>query len=649
MSNMQKGPTGYGNGSSVGGPPPGTMGGPPKGMGGPQGGMRGPRGFGGGPPGGMSMEKPKNIKDTMKKLTNYLKPFKLKLLIIFLFAALSSIFNIVGPKILAKATDELFNGIMEKFTLSGDGVDFSFIAKILFLLILLYILSAGFAYIQGFLMSEISTKVSYNLRNSIIKKINKMPLSYFHRVSQGEVLSRITNDVDTLNQNLNQTVTQFITSSTSLVGAIVMMLTISVKLTLIAILMLPLTMILMVFVMKNSQKFFQGQQRFLGSVNGQIEEMYGGHQVVKAFNGENKAIENFDVDNENLYNVAWKAQFLSGLIHPIMNFVSNLAYVFICIVGASLTSSGSITLGGIQAFIQYTRQFTQPIMQLANISNMFQQTLAASERVFEFLEEEEEVEKLVKHKMSNLNIKGDIKFENVRFGYENTNKIVIKNFSAEIKAGQKVAIVGPTGAGKTTLVKLLMRFHELKSGTIYIDGYNINEFSRQDLRSEFGMVLQDTWLYTDTIMENIRYGNKNAADSQVMSAARTAQVDHFIRSLPDGYNMQINEESTNISQGQKQLLTIARAVLANSKVLILDEATSSVDTRTEVLIQKAMDNLTNGRTSFIIAHRLSTIRNADLILFLKDGDIVEQGTHDELLALNGHYAELYNSQFEKVS
>lgn len=649
MSNMQKGPTGYGNGSSVGGPPPGTMGGPPKGMGGPQGGMRGPRGFGGGPPGGMSMEKPKNIKDTMKKLTNYLKPFKLKLLIIFLFAALSSIFNIVGPKILAKATDELFNGIMEKFTLSGDGVDFSFIAKILFLLILLYILSAGFAYIQGFLMSEISTKVSYNLRNSIIKKINKMPLSYFHRVSQGEVLSRITNDVDTLNQNLNQTVTQFITSSTSLVGAIVMMLTISVKLTLIAILMLPLTMILMVFVMKNSQKFFQGQQRFLGSVNGQIEEMYGGHQVVKAFNGENKAIENFDVDNENLYNVAWKAQFLSGLIHPIMNFVSNLAYVFICIVGASLTSSGSITLGGIQAFIQYTRQFTQPIMQLANISNMFQQTLAASERVFEFLEEEEEVEKLVKHKMSNLNIKGDIKFENVRFGYENTNKIVIKNFSAEIKAGQKVAIVGPTGAGKTTLVKLLMRFHELKSGTIYIDGYNINEFSRQDLRSEFGMVLQDTWLYTDTIMENIRYGNKNAADSQVMSAARTAQVDHFIRSLPDGYNMQINEESTNISQGQKQLLTIARAVLANSKVLILDEATSSVDTRTEVLIQKAMDNLTNGRTSFIIAHRLSTIRNADLILFLKDGDIVEQGTHDELIALNGYYAELYNSQFEKVS
>jgi ATP-binding cassette, subfamily B, multidrug efflux pump len=649
MSNMQKGPTGYGNGSSMGGPPPGAMGGPPKGMGGPQGGMRGPRGFGGGPMGGMPMEKPKNIKGTMKKLTNYLKPFKLKLLIIFLFAALSSIFNIVGPKILAKATDELFNGIMEKFTLSGDGVDFSFIAKIMFLLILLYILSAGFAYIQGFLMSEISTKVSYNLRNSIIKKINKMPLSYFHRVSQGEVLSRITNDVDTLNQNLNQTVTQFITSSTSLVGAIVMMLTISVKLTLIAILMLPLTMILMVFVMKNSQKFFQGQQRFLGSVNGQIEEMYGGHQVVKAFNGENKAIQNFDVDNENLYNVAWKAQFLSGLIHPIMNFVSNLAYVFICIVGASLTSSGSITLGGIQAFIQYTRQFTQPIMQLANISNMFQQTLAASERVFEFLEEEEEVEKLVKHKMSNLNIKGDIKFENVRFGYENTNKIVIKDFSAEIKAGQKVAIVGPTGAGKTTLVKLLMRFHELKSGSIYIDGYNINEFSRQDLRSEFGMVLQDTWLYTDTIMENIRYGNKNAADSQVMSAARTAQVDHFIKSLPDGYNMQINEESTNISQGQKQLLTIARAVLSNSTVLILDEATSSVDTRTEVLIQKAMDNLTSGRTSFIIAHRLSTIRNADLILFLKDGDIVEQGTHDELLALNGHYAELYNSQFEKVS
>jgi len=649
MSNMQKGPTGYGNGSSMGGPPPGAMGGPPKGMGGPQGGMRGPRGFGGGPMGGMPMEKPKNIKGTMKKLTNYLKPFKLKLLIIFLFATLSSIFNIVGPKILAKATDELFNGIMEKFTLSGDGVDFSFIAKIMFLLILLYILSAGFAYIQGFLMSEISTKVSYNLRNSIIKKINKMPLSYFHRVSQGEVLSRITNDVDTLNQNLNQTVTQFITSSTSLVGAIVMMLTISVKLTLIAILMLPLTMILMVFVMKNSQKFFQGQQRFLGSVNGQIEEMYGGHQVVKAFNGENKAIQNFDVDNENLYNVAWKAQFLSGLIHPIMNFVSNLAYVFICIVGASLTSSGSITLGGIQAFIQYTRQFTQPIMQLANISNMFQQTLAASERVFEFLEEEEEVEKLVKHKMSNLNIKGDIKFENVRFGYENTNKIVIKDFSAEIKAGQKVAIVGPTGAGKTTLVKLLMRFHELKSGSIYIDGYNINEFSRQDLRSEFGMVLQDTWLYTDTIMENIRYGNKNAADSQVMSAARTAQVDHFIKSLPDGYNMQINEESTNISQGQKQLLTIARAVLSNSTVLILDEATSSVDTRTEVLIQKAMDNLTSGRTSFIIAHRLSTIRNADLILFLKDGDIVEQGTHDELLALNGHYAELYNSQFEKVS
>ncbi|WP_312369778.1 ABC transporter ATP-binding protein [Lachnoclostridium sp.] len=610
--------------------------------------QRGP--MGGGPMGGMGMggEKAKNFKGSFRKLMSYLAPFRIQIFVVIVFAAISTVFTIVGPKILSKATDELTNGIMGKITGKGGEIDFSYIASIMLWLVFLYVVSAIFSYMQGHLMSGVSTNMAYNLRNAIMKKMNKLPFSYYNKTSHGEVLSRITNDVDTLNMTLNQSITQLITSVTSVIGVLIMMLSISWKLTIIAVLILPFSLLLVLGVVKKSQKYFQGQQKYLGRVNGHIEEMYGGHLVVKAFNGEEKSLEKFDQENEKLYESAWKSNFLSGLMMPIMNFVGNLGYVLICIVGASMAAGGTMTIGGIQAFIQYVRSFTQPISQIANISNQIQQMVAAAERVFEFLDENEESKDDVKVTMNDVDLKGDVTFEHVRFGYEDTDQIVIKDFSVKVKAGQKVAIVGPTGAGKTTLVKLLMRFHDINSGDIYVDGYNTKDFARSDLRTEFGMVLQDTWLYNGTIMDNIRYGKLDATDEEVIKAAKAAQVDHFVRTLPDGYQMVLNEEASNISQGQKQLLTIARAVLADSKILILDEATSSVDTRTEVLIQKAMDNLMKGRTSFIIAHRLSTIRNADIILCMKDGDIIEQGNHDELMKLDGFYANLYNSQFEKL-
>lgn len=609
--------------------------------------MKGPMG---GPMGGMGMggEKAKNFKGSLRKLMSYLAPFRIQIIFVIVFAAISTVFTIVGPKILAKAIDELTNGIMGKISGKGGGIDFSYIAMIMLWLVLLYVISAIFSYMQGHLMAGVSTDMAYNLRNAIMKKMNRLPFSYYNKTSHGEVLSRITNDVDTLNMTLNQSITQMITSVTSVIGVLIMMLSISWKLTIIAVLILPFSLLLVMGVVKKSQKYFQGQQKYLGRVNGHIEEMYGGHLVVKAFNGEEKSLEKFDQENEKLYESAWKSNFLSGLMMPIMSFVGNLGYVLICIVGASMAAGGTMTIGGIQAFIQYVRSFTQPITQIANISNQIQQMVAAAERVFEFLDEKEESADEAKVAMKDIDLKGDVTFEHVRFGYEDTDQVVIKDFSVKVKAGQKVAIVGPTGAGKTTMVKLLMRFHEINSGAIYVDGHNTKEFSRSDLRTEFGMVLQDTWLYNGTIMDNIRYGKLDATDEEVIKAAKAAQVDHFVRTLPDGYQMVLNEEASNISQGQKQLLTIARAVLADSKILILDEATSSVDTRTEVLIQKAMDNLMKGRTSFIIAHRLSTIRNADIILCMKDGDIVEQGNHDELMKLGGFYANLYNSQFEKL-
>ena len=610
--------------------PHGPMGGGPMGMGGPK-------------------AKAKNFKGSFKRLLSYLKPFGAKICAIILFAMISTVFMIVGPKILAKATDALATGMAGLITSGTANFDFDYIATIIIWLVALYVISALFSYLQGHLMAGVSTDMAYNMRNELMRKIDRLPLSYYNNASHGEVLSRITNDVDTLNMSLNQSITQMITSVTSVIGVLVMMLSISVKLTLIALLIIPISMIFIIGVVKKSQKYFQGQQKYLGRVNGHIEEMYGGHVVVKAFNKEEKSLETFDKENDKLYESAWKSQFLSGLMMPIMSFVGNIGYVVICIVGASMTVSGTMTIGGIQAFIQYVRSFMQPITQLANISNQLQQMVAAAERVFEFLDEEEESVVASKVTMEEEEIEGNVVFDHVRFGYEGTDHIVIKDFSVKVKAGQKVAIVGPTGAGKTTLVKLLMRFHDVTDGAIYIDDHNITDFTRQDLRSEFGMVLQDTWLYNGTIMDNIRYGKLSATDEEVMKAAKAAQVDHFVRTLPDSYHMELNEEASNISQGQKQLLTIARAVLADSKILILDEATSSVDTRTEVLIQKAMDNLMKGRTSFIIAHRLSTIRNADVILCMKDGDIIEQGNHEELMKLNGFYANLYNSQFEKVS
>lgn len=609
-----------------------------------QGMKRGPMG---GPMGGMaSGEKAKNFKGSFKRLVSYLSPFALQILFVVIFAAVSTVFTILGPKILAGATDEITNGLFGTISGSGEGINFGKIGFIIVELIILYGISALFSYMQGHLMAGVTTKVSYNLRNAIMEKINKLPLGFFHKTSQGDVLSRITNDVDTLSQSMNQCITQAITSITSILGVFIMMLSISWQLTLVALCIIPVSLILVVSIVRVSQKYFRGQQEYLGSVNGHIEEMYGGHVVIKAFNREKESLKKFNEENDKLYNSSWKAQFLSGIMQPAMGFIGNLGYVMICIIGASMAAGGTMSIGDIQAFIQYVRSFTQPITQMANISNMVQQTVAASERIFEFLDEEEECPETVKVK--NVDIKGDVRFEHVKFGYEE-NEIIIKDFSADVKAGQKVAIVGPTGAGKTTMVKLLMRFHELNGGAIYVDGHNIKDFSRAELRGAFGMVLQDTWLYNGTIMDNIRYGRLEASDEEVIAAAKAAQVDHFVKTLPDSYNMVLNEEVSNVSQGQKQLLTIARAILADSKVLILDEATSSVDTRTEILIQKAMDNLMKGRTSFIIAHRLSTIKNADLILCMKDGDIVEQGTHEELMELNGFYANLYNSQFEKVS
>lgn len=594
----------------------------------------------------MPTEKAKDFKGSFKKLISYLSPFKFKILIVVIFAALSTVFTIVGPKILAKATDELTAGLMRIITGASEGIDFGYIAKVLLFLVGLYALSALFSYIQGFTMSGVSAKVSYNMRRAIMEKIDRLPVSYFHKTSQGDVLSRITNDVDTLSQSLNQSITQLITSVCSIVGVLIMMLSISWQLTLVALCIVPISLLLVGRIVKSSQKYFVGQQEYLGAVNGHVEEMYGGHVVVKVFNGEARSMEKFECENEKLYNAGWKSEFLSGLMQPIMGFVGNLGYVVVCILGASMAAGGSMTIGGIQAFIQYLRSFTQPITQMASISSQVQRTMAAAERIFNFLDEPEIVEKTPKYTVENSNIRGDIRFDHVCFGYEDTDETVIHDFSADVKAGQKIAIVGPTGAGKTTMVKLLMRFHDLKSGRICLDGKDITEFARGDLRKEFGMVLQDTWLYSGTIMENIRYGRLDATDEEVIQAAKAAQVDHFVRTLPDGYNTILNEEATNVSQGQKQLLTIARAILSDSRIMILDEATSSVDTRTELSIQTAMDNLMRGRTSFIIAHRLSTIRNADLILCMKDGDIVEQGTHEELLAKNGFYANLYNSQFE---
>ena len=590
-------------------------------------------------------EKARNFKGTMKKLIKYLSVYKLSMFAVLIFAIASSVFNIVGPKVLGKVTTKLFEGVMAKIAGTGN-VDFDYIGKVIIILAGLYLISALFSYIQGFIMSNVSMKVSYNFRKNISEKINRMPLKYFDSTSHGEVLSRVTNDVDTLSQTLNQSLGQIITSVTTVVGVLIMMLTISWQLTLVSMLMIPLSMGLIMVIVKNSQKFFKQQQDYLGNVNGHVEEMYGGHIVMKAFNGEKQSVEKFDKMNNKLFGVAWKSQFLTSIMMPLMNFVGNLGYVAVCILGGYLAAKKTIEVGDIQAFIQYVRQFTQPLSQLANISNILQQTAASAERVFEFLEEEEEVQE-TSSPITHTDVKGHVEFKDVHFGY-NADKTIINDFSASIKPGQKVAIVGPTGAGKTTMIKLLMRFYDINQGTIEIDGYDIKDFTRNHLRSMFGMVLQDTWLYNTSIMENIRYGRLDATDEEVIAAAKAAHADSFVHTLPDGYNMLLNEEASNVSQGQKQLLTIARAILSDPKILILDEATSSVDTRTEVLIQKAMNNLMKDRTSFIIAHRLSTIRDADLILVMNHGDIVEQGSHTELLEKGEFYANLYNSQFDVV-
>lgn len=607
-------------------------------------GMKRPGGMGGGHM-KMGQEKAKDFKGTMKKLISYLSPYKLAILLVIVFAIGSSVFNIVGPKILGNATTKIFEGLVSKVSNSGGGIDFDAIFRTLTILASLYIISSIFSFIQTFITSDISQKVSYNLRKSISEKINKLPLNYYDRKTNGEVLSRVTNDIDAISQNLNQILSQMITSATTLIGVLIMMLSISVTMTLVSLIVIPLSLVMIMLVVKKSQKHFRAQQEYLGHTNGHIEEMYSGHNIMKAFNGEEKAIEAFDKLSDTLYNSAWKSQFLSGMMMPIMTFIGNLGYVIVAIMGGFLAIRNKIQVGDILAFIQYVRSFMQPIAQTAQIANVMQQTAAAAERVFEFLEEEEVVED-VKNPISTEGIEGAVEFDHVRFGY-NEDKIIINDFSINIKPGQKVAIVGPTGAGKTTIVKLLMRFYELNGGKILIDGHDYRAFTRNDLRKIFGMVLQDTWLFNGSIMENIRYGRLDASDEEVIEAAKLAHAHHFIKTLADGYNMEINEEADNISQGQKQLLTIARAILSDPKILILDEATSSVDTRTEVLIQQAMENLMEGRTSFIIAHRLSTIKNADVILVMKDGDIVEQGTHEELLKSKGFYSELYNSQFEE--
>jgi ATP-binding cassette subfamily B multidrug efflux pump len=604
---------------------------------------RGP--MGGGPMGGMGLgEKAKDFKGTMKKLMGYLKPYFPAMLLVVLLAAGSSVFAIVGPKILGKATTKIFEGLVAKVAgTAGAGIDFVYIQNIILLLLGLYVASSVFAFIQGYIISGVAQKVSFNLRKDISEKISRLPLKYFDTRTHGDILSRVTNDVDTVSQTLNQSLSQIITSVVTIIGVLVMMFSISWLMTLAAILILPVSAALTALVIKNSQKYFRQQQAFLGEVNGHVEEIYGGHLIMKAFNGEQKAIETFDGMNDRLFHSAWKSQFLSGMMMPIMVFIGNLGFVLVSILGGWLAIRKTIEVGDILSFIQYVRQFTQPIAQIAQISNIIQSTAAASERVFEFLEEAEEVPE-TPAPLSPQNIEGEVAFKNVHFGYH-PDKTVINDLNAVIKPGQRIAIVGPTGAGKTTIVKLLMRFYDVNSGGIYVDGHNIKDLKRNDLRSIFGMVLQDTWLFNGTIMENIRYGKLTASDDEVKMAAKAAHAHSFIKTLPHGYQMELNEEATNISQGQKQLLTIARAILADPKILILDEATSSVDTRTEVLIQKAMENLMQGRTSFIIAHRLSTIRDADLILVMNEGDIVEQGRHEELLKANGFYASLYRSQF----
>ena len=594
------------------------------------------------------MEKPKNFKKSMGKLIKYMAQYKLGLLFVFLFAVGSTVFAIVGPKVLAKATDALFEGLTSKIQGTG-GIDFEKIGTILLILLGLYFISAVMQFIQGLIMANVSQKVSYRLRKDIAAKINRLPMNYFDKKTNGEVLSRVTNDVDTLGMSLNQSVTQLITSITTIVGVLIMMLTISPTLTLVALAILPVSGLIMGFVMKHSQKYFKQQQEYLGHVNGQVEEVYGGHMVIKAFNREKASVKEFDKANEVLYKSAWRSQFFSGMMMPVMIFVGNLGYVAVAVFGAVKAINGSMSVGDIQAFIQYVKNFTQPISQMAQVSSMVQSAAAAAERVFEFLDEEEEPQKAENHAPVSIgDVTADVTFDHVKFGYD-PEKIIIKDFSANVKNGQKIAIVGPTGAGKTTLVKVLMRFYDLNGGSIKIGGYDVNSFDRSELREAFGMVLQDTWLFNGTIMENIRYGRLDATDEEVIAAAKAAHVHRFIETLPGGYNMVLNEEASNVSQGQKQLLTIARAILANNKILILDEATSSVDTRTEIRIQKAMDNLMKGRTSFIIAHRLSTIRDADVILVMRDGDIVEQGNHDELMAMGGFYSELYNSQFDQTA
>ena len=602
--------------------------------------MGGPRGM------GMAPEKAKDFKGSISKLMSYIGRYKIGIFAVMLFAAVATVFNVIGPKILGKATTALSEGLMRKIAGTG-GMDFNYIGKILIIVLCLYLVSVIFSFCQGWIMTGITQKVCYRLRKEISEKINRMPMKYFESRTYGEVLSRITNDVDTLGQGLNQSITTIITSVATLVGVFIMMMSISPLMTIIAVIILPVSAELISFVVKRSQKYFKTQQEYLGHINGQVEETYGGHLVVKSFNKEKDMVKQFDETNNVLYKSAWKSQFFSGMMQPIMAFVGNLGYAGVALSGGFLAIKGTITIGDIQAFIQYVKNFSQPITQIAQVINQVQSMAAASERVFEFLDEEEE-EQIVKNPVSTDNIKGEVEFDHVRFGYKE-DQVIIKDFCANVKPGQKVAIVGPTGAGKTTMVKLLMRFYDVNSGSILIDGHNIKDFNRRELRDAFGMVLQDTWLYKDTIMENIRYGKLDATDEEVIAAAKAAHAHHFIETLPGGYNMELNEDASNVSQGQKQLLTIARAILADNPILILDEATSSVDTRTEIQIQNAMDNLMKGRTSFVIAHRLSTIKDADIILVMKDGDIVEQGNHEELLAKGGgFYADLYNSQFEEV-
>ena len=606
---------------------------------------RRPHGPMGGPGRGMMPgEKPKDFKNSIEKLVRYLGRYWYAIVAVMIFAAVSTVFSVAGPKVMARATNALVEGLGKKIAGTGS-IDFTYIAKVLLFTLGLYICSAVFSFIQGMIMTGITQKTCYRMRKEISEKINRMPMKYFESRTYGEVLSRITNDVDTLGQSLNQSVTQIITSVATLVGTLVMMISISGIMTLISLVILPVSAILISFIIKHSQKYFRQQQEYLGHINGQVEEVYGGHLVVQAYNKQESTIQKFEDTNQILFQSAWKSQFLSGLMQPIMQFVGNLGYVGVAISGGLLAIRGTIGVGEIQAFIQYVRNFTQPIQQIAQVANMLQSMAAASERVFEFLDEEEE-ELTVEHAVHLDHVDGYVDFSHVSFGY-NPDQIIIRDFSAHVTPGQKIAIVGPTGAGKTTMVKLLMRFYDVTGGAIQVDGHDIRDFNRQELRDAFGMVLQDTWLFKGSIMENIRYGRLDATDEEVIEAAKAAHAHHFIQTLPGGYQMELNEDASNVSQGQKQLLTIARAILADNPVLILDEATSSVDTRTEVRIQKALDNLMRGRTSFIIAHRLSTIRNADLILVMKDGDIIEQGTHEQLLAQKGFYADLYNSQFEE--